>query len=165
MKKGFTLIELLVVVLIIGILSAIAVPQYNKTVAKARAAEGLSKINTLYQALEVYKLANDDYPSFGTQNPTQDQMNQALDIDMNLGTGYGYTYYPWAYVAITYSKSPVVFYITKGLSDTPSEIMYQKGTAGCFAYPSYPGGINACKSLCGELTVFSPGGAEGCLMK
>ncbi len=63
-KAGFTLIELLVVVLIIGILAAIAVSQYQKVVEKSRWMEGLNLARAIHEAQQLYKL---EHGSFATR--------------------------------------------------------------------------------------------------
>ncbi len=92
-KQGFTLIELLVVVLIIGILVAVAVPQYKKAVIKSKLATLKSLVSTVANAAEIYYLAHGIYPK---------QLSE-LDIDIPVPNNTQYdedqltdlVTYPW----------------------------------------------------------------------
>ncbi len=60
-NKGFTLIELLVVVLIIGILAAIALPQYRKVTERAKMAETVTILKAIGDAQQRFYMVNNRY--------------------------------------------------------------------------------------------------------
>ena len=72
-KTGFTLLELLVVVLIIGILAAIALPQYKMAVGKVKYATLKDNARVIKNALDMYYMANGEF----TANL------EALDVELS----------------------------------------------------------------------------------
>ena len=122
---GFTLIELLVVVLIIGILSAIALPQYQVAVNKARLAGVLPIMQAIKQANQVYFLENGKY----TNNPEE--------LGISLPAGYA--------LSGTDESNPRVLSLSNG---NFYEIV--KTAGGSFDHPRI---LSSCSKCAGALWV------------
>ena len=141
-KKGFTLIELLVVVLIIGILAAIALPQYFKAVEKSRAAEALSLFGSIAGAQQRYYLVKDAYTTSFSD----------LDLDFDGASGATLT-----------TQS---FTLTLSGTDNTGKVTAVR-SAGRFPNTlckNYTTGATGCtnESICSSLGSFSSTGATAC---
>lgn len=62
-QGGFTLIELMITVVVIGILAAVAIPNYNEYVRKSRRSDAMSALTTGAQTMERYYTENMTYAS------------------------------------------------------------------------------------------------------
>ena len=92
MKKAFTLIELLVVVLIIGILAAVALPKYERSVMKSRYA-GLKPVTrSLAEAEEVFYMANGSYDDSADLSNLDVQKPNGGEISVEYSTTSGHDY-------------------------------------------------------------------------
>ncbi|CDT20095.1 Fimbrial protein precursor [Vibrio coralliirubri] len=92
-QKGFTLIELMIVVAVIGVLAAIAVPQYQKYVAKSEAASALATLTGLKTNAEAYTVENGAFPdaaqSAAMGTPISDMGSIAFARTANTSAGTG----------------------------------------------------------------------------
>ncbi len=157
--KAFTLIELLVVVLIIGILAAVALPQYQKAVEKTRISEARMILSTLYKAYKSCQLQADD---ISTQCAEIDDVLEKAGIDLpgalvTSGTPACPESVPciktkdWAYETVMYEMNAYRIqpdgsfggYLTLWGSDTSYDKEGQISCAG-----------DMCEQLCGDITCY-----------
>ena len=77
-KSGFTLMELLGVVLILAILTSIALPQYRRSLERAKAMEGIMTLKTVADSAKRYKAATSQAPTGFNQ----------LDVQFDTSSSY-----------------------------------------------------------------------------
>ncbi len=115
MKNGFTLIELLIVVAIIGILAAIAVPNFLNAQIRAKVANVQSDFKAVETAMESYRIDNNTYP---------------IDSDNSLPIGLSMLTTPIAYLS-SFPRDPFVRadqQFIAGAGDDSSAPVYEMGT-------------------------------------
>lgn len=157
-KRGFTLIELLVVVLIIAILAAVAIPQYQTAVDKSRFVQLMVFVKSIKDAQEIYYMANGSYSS------RLDELDISLppgasptDGVVRYSNGLGVSIMPNYVYAFDFSRldNSLVLPYTHSESE---ESVYVRGHFTCQAAQGNARAQRLCKSLGGT----DRGSASGC---
>lgn len=142
-KQGFTLIEILVVVLIIAILAAVALPQYQKAVAKTRLAQAIFVARIIKNAQELYYLTHGEYADTMEELDIEVQPPQNTSVIVHTNTDR-------VGIATTNENDPysmdIVYSLDHGYNET---LDTYKGALYCAAKNSKPKAVELCKSYTG----------------
>ena len=140
--KAFTLIELMIVVAIIGILAAIAIPNFVKFQCRSKQSEAKSNLQNMYVLEETYRAQNDSYASVGDTG----QINATTFVNNANAIGF----------ALKGGKARYNYWAQASLSPTTGKPRYQSDAEGVLDLPGdkfYHGsrnvmvqGLNACES-------------------
>lgn len=153
-NKGFTLIEMLVVVLIIGILAAIALPQYRLAVDKTKMTQLITFAQAVKQAQQRYFLVNGRYADNWKD----------IDISLDGASVSGQNLYiDNAYAVLNYQNNGLYFY---GGSDYLPGILLisfnEVNRRSCYALNTSERAQALCKHICNKKTLGTDGVWKHC---
>jgi len=132
MKKGFTVVEMLLVIIIIGIIAAVAIPNFSKFTTRNNTAKAKADIRSLQVAVENYYLYNSSsYPAALTNLTTATPVilrSIPKDPYSSSGAAYGYSRSPNAKYYAIYSVGPAQ---SGGASVTDAGVLTESNGASC----------------------------------
>lgn len=162
-KKGFTLIEMLVVVLIIGVLAAIALPQYYYAVNVTKVKTKMTTLRAIADASERYALVNGEYPTYANASASDSVLNKQLDISV---PDYQYVISDSEIVIWDLSSDMRIGYAFQEMPKVPAKKFF------CYystAKQGLPGKVKEkiCKKVCNTndiISNFPSGSHKGCII-
>lgn len=138
-RKGFTLLEVLIVVIIVGLLAAIALPQYANTLKKAKAGEAYANLGAIRTSMDRYyydKISMGDYIQL-----TNTTLFTDLDIEIDTTTG------KWTYTVVDTGTTSARNYVIQAEHTADATLWAQIDENGTFT---------KCTALGGDGTKVTP---------
>ena len=135
---GFTLLELMVVVIIVGVIAAFAIPNYNKSMQKAHERDMLAQLTAVHAANLLFRSYDGNYWDTGGTDKNMAQINSALSINIisDSSTTYNYNSANGSSYTATADWDAYTLQVTEAAIDTANNPCCS--TDNCLSVPDCP---------------------------